>query len=111
MFQAIMSEIGILCQIMEERHAEGQSWQSIADDYGVSKAMAYRIVKDGLIPKKAHIRSSLGLSPLVLVAATADIPEGIYLPVNIKILNCRSCQRPFIRLHPRQIYCDPKCRP
>ena len=102
----------LVCRYVLEQKRCGRTLEQIASDFGPS--IHYGDIQralEGNLPRGDRKRMDFGLSPLVLVAATADIPEGIYLPVNIKILNCRSCQRPFIRLHPRQVYCDPKCRP
>jgi len=97
---------------MLEKHGDGNSWRKVADEFGVSPSMAWRIAKEGYEPQDNEIRAALGW-PLIVKVQVSEKKEleNVLLPWNVKILNCRSCQRPFIRLHPRQVYCDPSCRP
>ena len=41
-----------------------------------------------------------------------DVPEGVLLPINAKIIKCArpGCPVWFVKVHPRQIYHDPVCR-
>ncbi len=48
----------------------------------------------------------------VKVLAQPDIPEGVLIPANAKVVKCArpGCPVWFIKIHPRQIYHDPTCR-
>lgn len=46
------------------------------------------------------------------VLASPEIPEGVLIPANAKVVKCArpGCPVWFIRTHPRQVYHDPECR-
>ncbi len=51
-------------------------------------------------------------SVYVRVLAQPEIPEGILIPANAKVIKCArpGCPVWFVRVHPRQEYHDPSCR-
>ena len=58
---AIVTARNALAVRLEERHASGMSWRAIAEEFEISKPMAYRIAKNGYMPKSRAIRRRLGL--------------------------------------------------
>ena len=59
------------CNGTQERlrslYSELRSWQAVADKFGVSKAMAYRVAVEGYEPKDPALRTLLELPPIVTV--------------------------------------------
>lgn len=47
------------------QHASGMSYQEIADFYGVSKAMAWRVANQGYEPVNDDIRDKLGFPEII----------------------------------------------
>jgi len=60
-----MAKIRTLRRDMKRLRRKGLKWQEIADHYGVTVGMAYRIAIDGHEPKDPHIRIRLGLPAMV----------------------------------------------
>ena len=61
-----MVRLGSLRREMKKLRKSGLIWQEIADRYGVTVGMAYRIAVNGYEPKEAAIRVRLGLPARVL---------------------------------------------
>jgi len=53
-----------LIQEILERKRENHTWQEIADFYGVSRALIWRIVNQNYTPKDREIRKKLGLKDM-----------------------------------------------
>ena len=104
-----MTKVDTLCIDVEKKHRTLNSWKKVGDEYGISKALAWKIAH-GHVPTKQRIRTALGLSPLVQVSTTADIPAGVRLPETARVVRCASCGTQFIRTANRQIYCRKECR-
>ncbi len=51
-------------------------------------------------------------SVYVKVLAQPDVPEGVLIPVNAKVVKCArpGCPIWFVKVHPRQKYHDPSCK-
>ena len=95
-----------------EQNSEGKSLRNIANDYGVfiTHADIQRAI-EGQMPKGTDKRLALGLSPLVLVSASVEIPAGVKIPTNAKILLCEcGCGTQFIRTSNAQKYFSPEHR-
>jgi hypothetical protein len=56
-----MSQIGSLRREILKMRQEGMKWQEIADRYGVTVGMAWRIANEGYEPRSKEIRVKLGL--------------------------------------------------
>lgn len=59
-----MPEISEIARRMKKEYDSVKSWQKVADAWGVTKPMAYRIALKGYEPKKIIIRHHLGLPAL-----------------------------------------------
>lgn len=52
-----------LARLLRKRHRLCRSWGIVASEFGISKALAYRIAKDGYDPSDPQLREQLSLSP------------------------------------------------
>ena len=48
------------------------TWQAVGDQYGVSRAVVWRIVNEGYEPKDNSLRRKLGLEELIIIRARRD---------------------------------------
>jgi hypothetical protein len=91
-----------LCtEIKNKRSAGKMTWQAIADDYGINRAMA-RLLARGYQPGK-KMRGVLGLAPSVTVIIIGDglVPAGSQ---TIRAVQC-SCGQWFIPNTPNRTFC------
>ena len=93
-------------EIRNKRFEGKKTWQSIAEDYGINRAMV-RLIALGYQPGK-KIRNVLGLAPsaTIVVIGEGAVPDGSQA---IKALQC-GCRQWFIPNHPRRTHCF-ICRP
>jgi hypothetical protein len=93
-------------EIKNKRYADQMTWQDIAKDYGVNRAMA-RLIALGYQPGK-KIRNVLKLSPsaTVVVFGDGEVPDGSQ---TIRAFQC-ACGQWFIPNHPARTHCF-LCRP
>ena len=93
-------------QIRNKRFEGKRTWQSIAEDYGVNRAMV-RLIALGYQPGK-KVREELGLAPsaTIIVMGSGAIPDGSQA---IRALQCE-CGQWFISNHPLRTHCF-LCRP
>ena len=54
-------------RMMQEQKMAGMTWQKIADDWGLSKATAWRIGTKGHEPKENRIRRIIGEPEIILI--------------------------------------------
>ena len=105
-----IDEIGTLISILRNKHRDGRPWQSIADDYGVQKVVPYRIVEDNYEPKDNVIRRKLGLPYIIKALSHVPYPTGIWIPDTAQVKTCPVCNKRFVRIANRQIFCSHDCR-
>ena len=99
-------EIGLLCIKLRERHENGKTWRAVADDYGVTPALVWRIANQGYEPKRAQIRAALGLPQLFPVLCAADVDlSNVLIPRTARVVACR-CGRLFLRTSNNMIWCQ-----
>lgn len=88
-------------EIKNKRSVGKKSWQNIADDYGINKAMA-RLIGMGYRPgKKVSAALRLPASASVYVVGEGAVPDGAQ---TIRAIQC-TCGRWFISNHPRRKRC------
>lgn len=56
-----MGRLGVIRREMLKLRQEGLKWQQIADRYGVTVGMAWRVANEGYDPRSKLIREKLGL--------------------------------------------------
>lgn len=81
-----------------------RNWRLVAEAYGVSKGLAYRIAVEGYEPKSAALRRKLHL-PLPtarVIPIDGAIPDGAQAP---GAKWCVICGRSYISNHPRRRRC------
>ena len=61
------TEIKEFAQHLLGLHSKLESWQAVADKFGVPKIIVWRIANDGYEPKKNSVRRALGLSEITIV--------------------------------------------
>ena len=107
---ASLFDLGTLIYLLREWHRRGSPWQSIADHFGVNKAVVYRIAKDNYEPKDPEIRRRLGLPVIGEVLVDFLPPGNVYLPGTTRIAECLACGRKFFRTSNAMKYCRKDCR-
>jgi hypothetical protein len=80
------------------------SWRKVGAKFGITGAMAFRIVRRDYEPKTNEIRGVLGLPPSskVIPVNGREIPNGTQALV---AEYCIDCGQPFISNHPRRRKC------
>jgi hypothetical protein len=88
-------------EIKNKRFTSQMTWQEIAKDYGINRAMA-RLIALGYQPGK-KMRNVLKLSPsaTVVVFGEGQVPDGSQ---TIRALRC-ACGQWFIPNHPARKHC------
>lgn len=102
-----MLTLDALClEIKNKRFEEKRTWQSIAEGYGINRAMT-RLIALGYQPGR-KIRLALGLAPSasIVVMGEGMVPDGAQA---IQALQC-SCGQWFIPNNPARTHCF-ICRP
>ena len=94
-----------LCLEIQNKYLGGYTWQNIAEDYGINRAMA-RLIALGYQPKN-KIRTILGLPPVCPVCYhRLPVPPRIikFDPVQMEavIAFLRSHEKPTIRVYTRR---------
>ena len=89
-------------EMLNDDYSYLKSWGAVAEQYGVTKPVVYRMARKGYEPKDPSIRLRLGLSAAAnVVVVYGEVPDGAQV---LQAQRC-ACGQFFISNHPRRMKC------
>lgn len=87
------------------------TYDDLVKRYGINRYWLWHIINqpNGYTPPLS-VRMKLGVITAAPIIVNIEVPPGTELPPNAVIIRCATCEKWFVRCHPRQKYCQPGCR-